>query len=1300
MVLRCTTFDDLTPNATFERVVIDLDGPPELEFDGTKAHANVLLSFRERITNPEAKVWFDNLDDEIYAGLRIRVIQCSNVNVSQDLLRFSNALNASRQQETSTVLVEIVDANGPTGEYEEVQVQNIEHRAADFTVENFDILQMPYRSLVEPIAAGGIPANIQNINFPSLKVYDQPLKPLLETRRTVMRQDEDLNAIIKSFEMNVKFATKNIVYPNRQFLEENGREHLSYFAFVYLDLTEVMNIYPGLENIDPLAEQNRFPYGQISYINALPGVGRGGEIVSDLRHLRGFREQVSVSRLYPKDILSETASNIRDLTGRITRKLINQNNQAVSIPVGSELDKLSGRKGHYSEMWHCKDQEDSVRFMFGVDVGRIAEDNILYPILIRKPGLVNLAMEDGNAFVLRDMKVSKIRLRHDSKQGTALAGGDRIEKFADQTDYEYVVGLNDSNAPLFEDRKMTPIIERLEEETRSQYKFYSGKDYLAKKPSKVGKYKYKVEATFFDRSPEIIKSLADRLGRISLIFRRAHNELAGRHVFNQDFVSGEDQPGAIATQTEGGFFLREEGKTLVEQQFKFNNLRDEITAPVEVLKDVCSALGILLPPQEGIPNPFGTQMSRLLGVLLNQITPDSDGTSLDSLEIFADLASFMEREFRESINRSLPNFTQDEYRGTRSSGTGSDIVGGKRIIKDSYVFDTIVENLTSQETGIDFLSSAEEVEDGFGIKVYDYGFYEQRINAEISKYYMLDQAPDIGPSIWSFLTPSYLKMAGRRENISPLLLGLMKDVRMYSYDLYADFQADLYDYKFNAPKEEGYHVHQPSYASETRSEDRTEPEDYSRKTVIQLLNHHCEIEIDALDEKHVKPDRTPYDPKLFGEIDRNSGKGGIEFVFGNTTDTASEASADALEKAFGDGNTHQQRTDKDIKQRLDKNPLAKKATPMVTRIFYTLMGEMVLNPDASEYALAKFNDFARQPELTSSPLQLQAIRDMSAYRRGQPAVTLLNADTPYNQPFVQTEPYLNIPEGKNMTAIVDQTGENVTLFPVYDIMKDHSKFTPFWYNFKKIYKVEYLSGFENSLKEPVWSTLENNNPEAYNRPLLCRLSAYVDKNYFTGDLSATRLPVYNKYFFLDVKKEIKDSDAVFGTPGLSDDVSSTGITIAEGRGGQADNLERPTHFHDYVVDRGGSGFTTDTEWAIDYTGDGADIEPAHMHRISDMLVLPSRNPWDLEDHAHTLSVGRSVSPVAGHIPRDSNLQDNPTTRHTHEYFFDEAGNEYYPSLGTGAIQHIHYGRAGSDRRALSRDRQGTVPFAHYHDSNN
>ena len=139
MALRCTTFDDLTPNATFERVVLDLDGPPELENAGTKAHANVLLSFRERITKPEAKVWFDNLDDEIYAGLRIRVIQCSNTDVSLDLVQFSNALNASRQEETSTVLVENPES---PGEYQEVSVQNVEHRAANFTGENFGILQM------------------------------------------------------------------------------------------------------------------------------------------------------------------------------------------------------------------------------------------------------------------------------------------------------------------------------------------------------------------------------------------------------------------------------------------------------------------------------------------------------------------------------------------------------------------------------------------------------------------------------------------------------------------------------------------------------------------------------------------------------------------------------------------------------------------------------------------------------------------------------------------------------------------------------------------------------------------------------------------------------------------------------------------------------------------------------------------------------------------------------------------------------------------------------------------------------
>ena len=144
---------------------------------------------------------------------------------------------------------------------------------------------------------------------------------------------------------------------------------------------------------------------------------------------------------------------------------------------------------------------------------------------------------------------------------------------------------------------------------------------------------------------------------------------------------------------------------------------------------------------------------------------------------------------------------------------------------------------------------------------------------------------------------------------------------------------------------------------------------------------------------------------------------------------------------------------------------------------------------------------------------------------------------------------------------------------------------------------------------------------------------------------------YNKYFFLDVKPEVKDSDAVFGTPGLSDGVSSVGITVAEGRGGQSDNLERPTHHHQYIVGGQGDGFTTTTSWSIDYTGDGGDIEPNHMHGINDMLVSPSRNPWEREDHAHTLSVGRNTSSMAGHIPRGSNLQDDPFISHTHNYFF-------------------------------------------------
>ena len=55
-VNNCTTFDELTPNAFFERVVLDLKGLVQNQVTST---SQIFMRFKEEIQDPGARVWFD-----------------------------------------------------------------------------------------------------------------------------------------------------------------------------------------------------------------------------------------------------------------------------------------------------------------------------------------------------------------------------------------------------------------------------------------------------------------------------------------------------------------------------------------------------------------------------------------------------------------------------------------------------------------------------------------------------------------------------------------------------------------------------------------------------------------------------------------------------------------------------------------------------------------------------------------------------------------------------------------------------------------------------------------------------------------------------------------------------------------------------------------------------------------------------------------------------------------------------------------------------------------------------------------
>ena len=120
---------------------------------------------------------------------------------------------------------------------------------------------------------------------------------------------------------------------------------------------------------------------------------------------------------------------------------------------------------------------------------------------------------------------------------------------------------------------------------------------------------------------------------------------------------------------------------------------------------------------------------------------------------------------------------------------------------------------------------------------------------------------------------------------------------MYSYNAFADFHADLYDYKFNSKHIQPYHLYEATYSEHDRVKDRLRPDTYQNKTINQILNQHCEIEIGAIDEKYRDENGKPKFKKPETTAPAPSG---LYQIFGAPDGTADETSADGVESAFGD----------------------------------------------------------------------------------------------------------------------------------------------------------------------------------------------------------------------------------------------------------------------------------------------------------------------------------------------------------------------------------------------------------------
>jgi len=114
-------------------------------------------------------------------------------------------------------------------------------------------------------------------------------------------------------------------------------------------------------------------------------------------------------------------------------------------------------------------------------------------------------------------------------------------------------------------------------------------------------------------------------------------------------------------------------------------------------------------------------------------------------------------------------------------------------------------------------------------------------------------------------------------------------------------------------------------------------------------------------------------------------------------------------------------------------------------------------------------------------------------------------------------------EDSSLLLGVDEVRRRV---PLFDPMKNKSKFANYWVNYKLLSSVEYLAGFDNrNLKKPVWKRLRQEDVQAIHDNefgrVLCRLKILGDSSGLkdadivgTGKVDLFNLPIYNEYFFL------------------------------------------------------------------------------------------------------------------------------------------------------------------------------------------
>lgn len=821
-----------------------------------------------------------------------------------------------------------------------------------------------------------------------------------------------------------------------------------------------------------------------------------------------------------------------------------------------QIDKILNKENYFSDLWLTRDTKDNHKFVFAFDVQSFLGRNGLFPFVYRNPQLASILIAGGNSispeqlssiisvdmyreFVKEDSFISTNNL------GTVGRGKRRESGEAYPRSKVGTLSKVDITLPSDEEN----------------YKacFYEGYDNFGDLNSEnnqvVGEFKYSVDCTVIDNSPEMMRNLVN-------VFYRYRNSLIliHDHIVNDSSLV-DIKTGKLKNSLDSvSIFI--DGEQV--------NVSERILDIVNNYDIFLSALGI---EEESInlTSYFNSQLQASSGKPQVKIFKEIENLiSIGIRFVFGRLEKYFPKDPMGSVaNNEVNFFNQNTSRSIRSN-----------LLTARHTFLETYSKGKKSGYGVDYIFTEDDKEDK--INSIAISGYDTRRIQEFRKYFKSNNTEgEIIPegsyenSSYAYMSAKTIRTPGRNTIDQTTAATSQKAVVEYDYDRYGQLYVDLVTLRH---KVDDLGARYPSLM-EKSSDQNINNKIYS--SIRDILGSKFgvsinEVVIPQFSSPQIIKDGTR--STIYNLRDRencgpNAGLPLLQSVIGgeNTQDTTTQSYLDSAGTKIKDEDTERS------KGTIDSEAQKQDRKERAIKLPFAILGELTLDKEIHNISTTEkdlFNSLTGLRKiLTISETDVENLsgfdnipnqfKSMIIFSTTNKASLLGSSDG--SQGFDATRP--RIRDANNDTSVGDLVSffndqENIPPYPqTEDPMKTYARFLTFWMNYRQIAVVEYLDGFNSlvqkvdpeaplengnlflstemssrKLKLPSWQKLNSSVIDivaSRNRHILCRVRTmsavdFIDSideaalsseqkkrllEYFQPK-EVLNLPTYNQYFYI------------------------------------------------------------------------------------------------------------------------------------------------------------------------------------------